>query len=88
MRKPTVENLLNIIDSLGGVDIMDKQQDISLMEHGMDSLKFIQMIVTIEERLECEIPDSKLVLSEMETVEKIMTVLNELYEENRLPNIG
>ena len=40
--------------------------------------KFIQMVVAIEEAFDCEIPDSKLIMSEMDTVEKIMAVLAEL----------
>ena len=41
----------------------------------MDSISFIQTIVSLEEEFECEIPDSKLLISEMNTVNKIIDVL-------------
>ena len=50
----------------------------NLLDLGLDSIKFIQMVVAIEEAFDCEIPDSKLIMSEMDTVEKIMAVLTEL----------
>ena len=44
----------------------------------MDSMTFIKIIVDLEEEFDCEIPDSKLLFSEMNTVNKIMQVLTEI----------
>ena len=44
----------------------------------MDSITFIKIIVAVEEEFECEIPDSKLLLGEMNTVNKIVQVLNDI----------
>lgn len=41
----------------------------------MDSITFIRIIVSIEEEFECEIPDVKLLITEMNTVNKILKVL-------------
>lgn len=58
--------------------ITEKMLDEDLSEKGMDSIAFINIIVSLEEEFECELPDEKLILSEMNTVNKIMDVLYEL----------
>ena len=49
-----------------------------LSELGMDSITFIKIIVALEEEFECEVPDSKLLISEMNTVNKIVQVLKDV----------
>ena len=44
--------------------------DSNLTDLGMDSFAFIQIIVAIEEEFECEIPDTKLLIMEMDTLKK------------------
>lgn len=55
--------------------------DTNLIDLGMDSIKFIHLIVALEEEFECEIPDSKILIPEMDTIEKIIGVLQTLYDE-------
>lgn len=57
------------------MDVMDN--DLSAI--GVDSLVFIKIIVALEEEFECEIPDEKLLISEMNTVNKIIGILQDLY---------
>lgn len=54
---------------------------LNLSEHGMDSVMFIQIIVAIEEAFSCEIPDTKLLIPEMNTPQKILDVLKTVLEE-------
>lgn len=49
-----------------------------LSDFGMDSIGFIKIIVDIEDEFACEIPDSKLIISEMNTVNKIYNVLTSI----------
>lgn len=42
-----------------------------LTQFGMDSISFIKMIVSLEEVFECQIPDEKLLLTEMNTIIKL-----------------
>lgn len=44
----------------------------------MDSITFIRIIVSLEEEFECETPDSKLLLTEMNTVYKMFEVLQSI----------
>ena len=79
MNNISVEDVLQIINKTDeNLNIKRDQIGENLLDLGLDSIKFIQMVVAIEEALDCEIPDSKLIMSEMDTVEKIMAVLTEL----------
>lgn len=81
MKEVTKEEILDIINNAIDGDAIDPEQlDDDLAELGMDSIKFIQIIVEIEDAFECEIPDSKLLLTELNTVQRIFDVLQELYE--------
>ena len=62
--------------------ITSTQINDNLVDLGMDSIKFVQLVVSLEEEFECEIPDSKLLITEMDTVQKIQDVLQALYEDN------
>lgn len=80
MKKVTVEGVLLVINSLDNIEVSTAQLDESLPNLGMDSISFIQIIVGLEETFNCEIPDSKLLISEMDTVQKMLDVLQELYD--------
>ena len=75
-----VIDILNV--NIKNAEITSDKLDQSLIELGMESIIFVQIIVAIEEEFECEIPDSKLLITEMDTVEKIMNVLQTLYDES------
>ena len=55
-----------------------EQLDENLADFGVDSIVFIQIIVCLEEQFECEIPDEKLIFSEMNTINKIYMVLKDI----------
>ena len=80
MKEVTVEGILHVINSLDNIEVSTEQLDESLPDLGMDSISFIQIIVELEEAFDCEIPDSKLLISEMDTVQKMLDSLQELYE--------
>lgn len=61
----------NITDA--GFQELDEKQDIT--ELGMDSIGFIKLIVEIEDEIGKEIPDSYLLLEEMNTLQKIYNVI-------------
>ena len=87
MKEVTKEGILDIINNAIDGDAIDPEQlDDDLAELGMDSIKFIQIIVEIEETFECEIPDSKLIITELNTVQKIFDVLQELHESQTVHN--
>ena len=80
MKEVTVEDILRVINSLDNIEVSTEQLDEYLPNLGMDSISFIQIVVGLEETFNCEIPDSKLLISEMDTVRKMLDVLQELYE--------
>ena len=83
MKEVTKEKIIKIISStIKNIQITPEQYDQDLQKLGMDSIKFIHTIVLLEKEFECEIPDEKLLMSEMGTIEKIMSVLQELHNES------
>ncbi len=83
MKEVTVEKVLNVVNFSERFTITAEQLDQEFADLGIDSITFIQIIVGLEEEFECEIPDSKLLISEMNTVQKMIDVLQSLYLEQR-----
>ena len=80
MKKITKTKIIEIINLnvTNGVVLTIDQDNENLSELGMDSICFIQIIVSLEEEFECEIPDDKLIFSEMNTINKIYKVLKDI----------
>lgn len=85
MKEITTENMLEIVNSVQDVKVTMDQCDDDLLELGLDSIKFIQIIVSLEEAFECEIPDEKLLLTEMNSVNKMLKVLKLAVSESDKP---
>lgn len=75
MKEITKEKVLEIVNSAQDMEVTVEQCDDDLLELGLDSIKFIQIIVSLEEAFECEIPDEKLLFTEMNSVNKMLEVL-------------
>lgn len=75
MKEIAKERILEIVNSVQDMEVTVDQCDNDLLELGLDSIKFIQIIVSLEETFECEIPDEKLLLTEMNSVNKMFEVL-------------
>ncbi len=82
MKKVTIEEILYVLNNTEKLAINDKNLDSNLPEMGMDSITFIQVIVSLEETFGCEIPDHKLLITEMDTVRKMFTTLCDLYNDD------
>lgn len=83
MNAVTIGNVLDVINGTEKMKITADQLEEKLPDLGMDSITFIQIIVALEEKFECEIPDEKLLISEMDTVQKMIDVLQSLYDAQR-----
>lgn len=66
-----------INDILLDLELSSEQINVDLTSLGMDSIAFIHIIVALEENFDIEIPDDKLLLTEMNTVKKIYDVVFE-----------
>lgn len=76
MKEITIEKVIEIIKTnIENAEITDDMLDEDLSALGMDSITFVKIIVTLEEEFECEIPDSKLMIGEMDTINKVVQVL-------------
>ena len=82
MKPIAVEKVFEIINAhFENIEIVPDNLNDDLFALGMDSLRFIKVVVSLENEFECEIPDSKLLIAEMDTVQKIINVLQTIYEE-------
>jgi acyl carrier protein len=71
------EKILEIINStIEDEKIQPNQADEDLSLIGMDSTKFIKIVVTLEETFEIEVPDEKLLMTEMGTLNKMIGVVS------------
>lgn len=88
MNEVTKEKILEIVNTNienGAVTV--EQYDSELTKLGMDSIQFIRIIVSLEEEFECEVPDSKLLLTEMNTISKMTDVISAVLD-NQNNSIG
>lgn len=67
---------------LKGTRITLEQSDEKLDKAGLDSIAFIRLVVTLEDEFNCRIPDEKLQMGEMDTLNKISQILSELTDAN------
>ena len=79
MKEILFDKIREIINScLENVEIFEDMMNEDLTKMGMDSITFIRIIVALEEEFECEVPDSKLLNTEMNTVAKMIQVLKDI----------
>ena len=79
MKQLTEEQIIDIINSTQKeCVIFNNNKQLSFRELGIESISFIRIIVALEDFFDLEIPDSKLIYSQMDSVEKIFNTLQEL----------
>ena len=73
------ENLKLIIRKfLDNESIKDIEDDQDLKEIGLDSLTFINIILNLEDLYKIEIPEEKLIIENLNTINKIYEIINEI----------
>jgi len=74
------ENIVNQVVKIVRSNIPTIPEDFSqlnsdLSQLGMDSIIFIRIVVAIEEAFDMEVPDEKLLITEMGTIQKMVEVV-------------
>ena len=75
----TVNNCIRAMEPENSIDEISLAQindDFTVL--GIDSILFIYIIVSLEEAFKCEIPASKLLITEMNTIQKIIDELQKI----------
>lgn len=76
MKEVSLESILEIVNAnIENSEISLEQVDEDLSQQGMDSIKFIRIVISLEETFEIEIPDEKLLITEMRTLNKLLEVV-------------
>lgn len=73
--------ILKIINTVLQQPITLEQTEEDLSSLGLDSITFIRVIVALEEAFDIEIPDEKLLITEMNTVSKMVSVIAAVMDE-------
>lgn len=71
-----------ILESVRPVDC-SITENTDLTEIGLDSLSFAKVIVSVEDKFKIEFPDSKLVLSKANTVDKLSKIVTKEIKKKR-----
>ena len=76
MREDILDKVLKVLNAnLENTEITFEQTEDDLSALGMDSIVFIRVVVALEEAFDIEIPDEKLIMTEMDTLNKIINVV-------------
>ena len=78
MKKTSMQIARIVENYLDEMILNSSDYDKELMNLGIDSMAFIHIVVEIEEYFGIEIPDEYLVMNEMSTVNKIVSVIMKL----------
>lgn len=61
---------------------IDSENDVNLLEYGMDSLLFIEFIISVEEELGIIIPDEALLMENISSLNGFITYVESIIDEN------
>ena len=70
------ERVTDIVNSVLGIKLNNENVEDNLSQIGMDSIKFIQIVVALEESFEIEVPDEKLLITAMGTLNQMIDVVS------------
>lgn len=77
MREDILDKVLKVLnENIENTELSSKQIEEDLSTLGMDSITFIRVVVALEEAFDIEIPDEKLLLTEMNTISKMTEVIS------------
>jgi len=80
MIRPTIEAIINSVNSCSDsycFSVLDA--DSAFEAYNIDSIGFVRIVVALEKAFDCEIPDDMLILSKLNTINKIYMVLSSIY---------
>lgn len=73
-----IQKIIEIVTrNIGNEQCLTLEPNCNLSELGMSSMAFIQMVVEIEETFDIEIPDEKVMISQLGTLDQIINVVRD-----------
>lgn len=76
-----INDTLGIInENIESANITHDQLDVDLSQHGMDSIKFISIVIALETTFEIEYPDDFLLITQSNTINKLASIVAEALE--------
>lgn len=79
MRNEILDNILRIVNYYYKCGMLtEKNLDDDLLEGGLESIAFVSIVLAIEESFSIEIPEDYLLMSEMNTINKMKKIIEML----------
>lgn len=76
--KAIIDGILDIInENIENANIKHDQLDEDLSQRGMDSIKFISIVIALETAFEIEYPDDFLLITQSNTLKKLADIVSE-----------
>ena len=70
------ERVLDIVNSVLDTKLNNENIQDNLAQVGMDSIKFIKIVVALEESFEIEVPDEKLLITAIGTLNQMIDIVS------------
>lgn len=87
-RKAIINGILDIInENIENVNITHDQLDEDLSTHGMDSIKFISIVIALETAFEIEYPDDFLLITQSNTLNKLANIVSEVLDKKNTEGV-
>lgn len=87
MNKEVIFQILSTITEKSKEELINFPENQPLLDLGLDSIKFIQFIVAVEEECHIEIHDSDLLFINFDTMEKLFSTLEKYFENTPLKKV-
>ena len=79
MQNNNLDKVLEIINSfLSDTELTCNEIDEDLFQYGLDSIIFIRITLMLEESFNIDIPDDYLIMSKLNTINKMVKLISEL----------
>lgn len=81
MKRDIIDGIVNVFDTVLGIKLLDSQYATDLKNLGLDSIDFVKVVVALEQVFNVEFPVDMLMITLMNSVEKIAGLVELLVEE-------
>jgi len=74
------EEVIRVVNSTLDIELNNNNMQDDLQQIGMDSVKFISIVVTLESDFDIEYPDECLLMTQSNTLMKIANIVSDVLE--------
>jgi acyl carrier protein len=80
--------IIQLVNSTIETELNNENMEDDLVQSGMDSIKFISIVVALEEAFEIEYPDESLLIAQSNTLRKLVGIVSDALEKNNTEGVS